>query len=89
MFRKSFPEAERQRKIGNSKYSSGDNSGALKCYNRGLSVLPGDTKNKNIQPLLLANRALVLYKLGYTASALRDIQQAIQSGTDQSEKSIC
>ena len=79
---KSYPEAERQRKIGNSKYSSGDLAGALQCYNKGLSVLPHNIKDttKNIQPLLLANRALVLHRQGYSKLALKDIQLAIQSG---------
>ena len=37
-------------------------------------------KTKNILPQLLANRALVLHKQGFSKIALKDIKLAIQSG---------
>ena len=77
--RKSAAEAERERKIGNSKFASNKLQEALEHYNKALSFLPHDIKNKdkNIYPQLTANRALVLHQLGYHAAALRDIQDSV------------
>ena len=74
--RKSWAESERMRKIGNSKYAKGDLVGALNSYNEALSYLPHDIKDKSkdLYPTLIANRSLVLHKLGYHAAALKDIQ---------------
>ena len=80
--RKSWAEAERLKKIGNSKYSGGKWSEALGCYNAALSFLPPDIRDpvKNIMPQLRANRGLVLHQLGHHAAALRDIKAALDSG---------
>ena len=50
--RKSWAEAERLRKIGNSKYAGGKWTEALGCYNAALSFLPLDIRdpNKDILP---------------------------------------
>ena len=80
--RKSWAEAERLRKIGNSKYSGGQWTEALSCYNTALSFLPQDIKDpvKNILPQLRANRALALHQLGHHQAALRDIKAALEGG---------
>ena len=44
--RKSWAEAERLRKVGNSKYSGGQWAEALSCYNKALSFLPHDIKDQ-------------------------------------------
>ena len=82
--RKSAAEAERERKIGNSKYATNKLEEALQHYNKALSFLPHDLKNKdkNIYPQLTANRALVLHQLGYQAAALRDIQECVAMDPD-------
>ena len=74
--RKSWSEAERMRKIGNSKYAKDELLPALSSYNEALSYLPFDIKDKNkdLYPTLIANRSLVLHKLGYHTAALKDIQ---------------
>ena len=80
--RKSWGEAERLRKIGNSKYAGGQWREALGCYNEALSFLPHDIKDpaKNIMPQLRANRAIALHQLGHNSDALRDIRAALDGG---------
>ena len=80
--RKSWAEAERLRKIGNSKYAKCLLVESLKTYNQALSFLPGNMKTgeKNILALLLANRSLVLHQLGHHKAALHDIKRSLEAG---------
>ena len=83
--RKSWADAERLRKIGNTKYAKGLLMEALCLYNDALCFLPPDMKDpsKNIFPLIVANRSLVLYEMGSYKPALQDIKLAQDSGYPQ------
>ena len=83
--RKSWADAERLRKIGNTKYAKGLLMEALCLYNDALCFLPSDTKDpsKDIFPLIVANRSLVLYEMGSYKPALHDIKLAQDVGYPQ------
>jgi tetratricopeptide (TPR) repeat protein len=83
--RKSWADAERLRKIGNTKYAKGLLMEALCLYNDALCFLPLDMKDpsKDIFPLIVANRSLVLYEIGSYKPALQDIKLAQDSGYPQ------
>ena len=83
--RKSWGEAERLRKIGNTKYAKCLPLEALKAYNEALSFLPAKTKpGDTLLALLLANRSLVLHQLGQHRAALHDMKRSLESGYPQS-----
>ena len=79
--RKSWADAERLRKIGNSRYAKGLLMEALNIYNEALCFLPPSMKDpsKDIYPLIIANRSLVLYEMGSYKLALMDIKLAQDS----------
>ena len=83
--RKSWADAERLRKIGNTKYAKGLLMEALCLYNDALCFLPPNMKDpsKDIFPLIVANRSLVLYEIGSYKPALQDIKLAQDSGYPQ------
>ena len=83
--RKSWADAERLRKIGNSKYAKGMLTEALNLYNEALCFLPPKIKNSevDIYPLIIANRSMVLYEMGSYKLSLKDIKLAQESSYPQ------
>ena len=74
---KSWGEAERSRRKGNSCYSQGRLEEALEAYTRALALAP---PSGGQVALLLANRALVLLEQGIPGAALEQLLLAEQEG---------
>jgi len=78
---KSEGETKRCREAGNKHFQAGRDEEALKQFNRAVVAAPVNAKQEGRDlSIALANRSAVLFRLGYSSLAIRDIDMALEAG---------